>query len=151
VKREYPERPVAAAGAVVVRRAGEAGATTREILLIRRGVEPAMGKWSIPGGAIELGETARDAARRETREECGLDVEVNDIIGVFDVFVRDEAGQLRFHYVIIDYLAEPVGGSIQAGSDVDEARWVALEEAARLDITSGTREVLRRLADRGVR
>ncbi|NPV71404.1 MAG: NUDIX hydrolase [Firmicutes bacterium] len=148
MKRMYPEQPVAAVAAVILR--PSKGSGTRKILLIKRGIEPAVGKWSIPGGAIELGEAARDAVRREVKEECGLDITVLDVFEIFDVFVRDNAGALKFHYVIIDFLAEPEGGSLEAGSDVSDATWVTLGEAANLDITRGTREVLRRLAERGL-
>lgn len=141
MNRRYPDQPVAAVGAVIVRR-GPSGA---EVVLVKRKGEPARGKWSIPGGAIELGEPAREAVKREIREECGLEISPLQVFEVFDSLVPDDAGRLQYHYVIIDFLAEAVGGEIRPASDVAEAKWVPVRAAHDMDLTRGTREILRRL------
>ncbi len=131
--REYPSLPVMGVGVVIV----EDG----KLVLVKRGVEPARGKWSIPGGGVELGEAVRDAAVREAKEECGLDVELVDErpMDAFDTMFRDEDGRLRFHYVLLQFLARPKGGNLQATSDVTDARWVPLEEVENFDLTESFR------------
>lgn len=135
MNREYPEAPIVAVGVVVKR--------GREVLLVRRLNEPSRGRWSLPGGAVELGETLQEAARREVREECGLQVEPGEVLAVVDNIVRDEAGRIRFHYVLVDLLAEYVGGELAAASDIGDARWVRAEELAELDVTEKARELVR--------
>ncbi len=141
MNRIYPDRPVAAVGAVLTRRS-DSGC---EVLLVKRGTEPAEGKWSVPGGAIELGENARDAIKREIMEECGLEIRPVRVFDVFDSIVRDDRGRLRYQYVIIDFVAEAEGGEISPGSDVREVRWVPLTEAPTMDLTRGTLEIVQRL------
>jgi 8-oxo-dGTP diphosphatase len=135
--REYPETPVPAVGAVVLRE--------DEVLLVRRGQEPSRGKWSIPGGVLELGETIGEAARREVREECGLEIEVGPVVEIRDAIFRDDAGRIQFHYVLIDIVARYVGGELTIGSDAQEARWVGKSELPRFDLTQGLEEVLTRV------
>ncbi|MGE5484454.1 MAG: NUDIX hydrolase [Ignavibacteriales bacterium] len=145
MNRTYPARPVAAVGAVVTRRTPSG----LEIVLVKRGKDPAKGKWSVPGGAIEPGERAREAAVREVMEECGLEIRLCGVFDVFDNLVRDEAGGLQYHYVIIDFLAKAVEGEMRPGSDVSEAIWVPVGEAGRMDLTRGTLEIIQRLALHG--
>jgi len=135
VHREYPKAPIVAVGVVVKR--------GREALLVRRLNEPSRGRWSLPGGVVELGETVREAARREVREECGLEVNPGEVLAVVDSIVRDEAGRVRFHYVIIDLLAEYVGGELAAASDIGDARWVREEELEKLDVTEKAKKLVR--------
>ncbi|MCR4398584.1 MAG: NUDIX hydrolase [Firmicutes bacterium] len=142
MSRVYPERPIAAVGAVIVRN-GPDGAN--EIALVRRGAEPACGRWSIPGGAVELGESVRSAVVREALEECGLEIRPLRVLDVFDSIVKDETGRVRYHYVIVDFLAEPVGGTLLGASDATDARWVDLRRALDLDLTRGTREIIERI------
>lgn len=137
MRREYPEGPVPAVGVIV--RSGE------RVLLVLRGREPFLGYWTFPGGAIELGESAREAARREAREETGLEVLIGDVAAVVDNIVRDSEGRVAYHYVIIDYLAQRAGGALRPGSDVDDARWVGCEDLAGLPITQQASELLRDL------
>ncbi len=125
--REFPERPVAAVGAVIHRNG--------EVLLVKRGVEPSIGRWSIPGGAIELGETPKEALVREVREETGLEVEPEFLVDVYNTVI-EASGGIRYHYIIIDYLCRHVSGSLRAGSDVEEARWVALSSLDEFETTS---------------
>jgi 8-oxo-dGTP diphosphatase len=132
--REYPQVPTACASAVVVR--------DRQILLVKRAHEPGKGQWSIPGGRIELGETILDAVRREVAEECGIEVDVERVLGAFDRIVLDADGRVRFHYVLIDVLASSAGGEPRAGSDAEDCRWVTREEMADLHITPQLRALL---------
>jgi ADP-ribose pyrophosphatase YjhB (NUDIX family) len=118
------------------------------IALIRRGKEPSKGRWSFPGGAVELGEMLQDAARREVLEETGLQIEVGEVATVVDSIARDATGQIRYHYVIIDYLAQPIGGTLQPGTDVSEAGWFSLAELDKLDMTEKAAELARELLGR---
>ena len=138
LKREYPSQPVLGVGAVIMQ--------DGKLVLVRRGFEPALGKWSIPGGAVELGEAARDAAIREAKEECGLDIELIDYkpMDVFDNLIRDEDGRLRYHYVLLQFLAQPRGGTLKPTSDVTDARWVPLEEVEQYDLTESFRLFFRK-------
>ena len=135
--REYPEAPIVAVGVVVKR--------GHEILLVQRLNEPSRGRWSLPGGVVELGEKVRDAARREVREECGLQVEPGEVLAVVDNIVRDEAGRVRFHYVLIDLPAEYVSGELAAASDISDARWVREEELGEFDVTEKARELVQKV------
>ena len=120
--REYPSRPVVGVGAVVVDRG--------RVLLVRRGNEPLKGHWSLPGGAVDVGETLRDAIRREVREETGLEVEPRAIVEVLDRISADPDGSTRFHYVLIDFVCDPVGGTLCCASDAAEALWVDISAVA---------------------
>ena len=105
--REYPQAPVAAVGGVVI----HDGA----VLLVKRAYPPRQGEWSLPGGQLELGESLAEGVRREVREETGLDVEVGAVVDVFDRVHRDEAGRIRYHFVIVDFLCHASGGTLAAG------------------------------------
>ncbi len=134
--RRYPSRPVPGVGALIF----EGG----KVLLVQRGKEPLAGWWSLPGGAIELGETAEDALRREVSEETGLDVRLKHVADIFDRVLYDGQGAVEYHYVLIDWVCEPAGGELRPGSDAAAVRWVGREELAALAVTSGTREVILR-------
>lgn len=136
MSREYPERPIAAVGAVVV--------GNGKVLLIRRGKPPRPGQWSLPGGGQELGESYIEAAIREVREETGLAIEVLGLIDVVDSITRDESGRIRFHYLLADVVARPVGGTLQAGGDASEARWFSPEEVFALPLWSETIRIIRK-------
>jgi 8-oxo-dGTP diphosphatase len=125
MRREYPDAPIAGVGAVIV--AADAAQGPR-VLLIRRAQEPLKGEWSLPGGAVELGETLEEAIRREVLEETGLTVEVGEVVKAFDRIARDAQGCLRFHYVLVDFLCRVTGGAageptVSCASDALEARW----------------------------
>jgi 8-oxo-dGTP diphosphatase len=135
MKREYPDAPLVGAGAIIV----EDG----RVLLVKRGHAPLLGEWSIPGGMLELGETVRDAVKREALEETGLRVEPVELLGVFDRVVRDEQGRLQYHYVLIDFLCRHIAGDLCAAGDADECRWFSVEEMERLPLPSDTAEVIR--------
>lgn len=116
------------------------------ILLVRRGQEPSKGLWSVPGGLIELGETIQEAARREVREETGIDVRVERLLDVADNIVRDDQGKTRFHYVLIDYVARAVTTSLSAQSDASEARWVHFNDLRNYALTRGALKLMRKLS-----
>jgi mutator protein MutT len=115
MEREFPEVPRMAVGAVVV----DGG----RVLVVRRGQEPAKGKWSLPGGGLELGESLTEGVVREVREETGLTVQAIELVELLDRIHR-EGERVRYHYVIADYLCRVVGGDLQAASDVDAVRWL---------------------------
>jgi len=138
-ERMYPSRPLVGVGAVVWDGA--------RVLLIRRGHPPAAGAWSLPGGLIELGEAAADAAQREVREECGLEVAVGPVLGVFEPIQRDEQDRVVYHFVVIDFLAHRISGEAQAGDDADEVRWVAPDELAAYPLTEAVRQMIARALD----
>jgi len=139
VTREYPAAPRVGVGAVVLHEG--------RVLLVRRGRAPALGLWSVPGGLVELGETTVDAARREVEEETGLDVRIAGLVGVLDRVTRDADGRVRYHWVLVDYLAYPQSNdTITAGSDAAEVRWVTIDEVGRLPITEGLADMIKRAA-----
>jgi ADP-ribose pyrophosphatase YjhB (NUDIX family) len=126
-------QPIVGVGAVIVQ--------DGKLVLIKRGVEPSKGKWSIPGGAVELGEGVRDTAIREAKEECGLDIKLvgDKPMDAIDNVVPDEKGRLQYHYILLQFLARPKGGTLKPTSDATEARWVPLEEVEKYDLTSSFR------------
>jgi len=97
------------------------------VLLVRRGQEPLKGRWSLPGGLLELGESIQDGVIREVEEETGLTVEPVELVELLDRIHR-ENDRVRYHYVIADYLCRVIGGSLRASSDADEVRWVERAE-----------------------
>ncbi len=119
MRREYPEAPILAVGAVIFNQ--------DRVLLVRRGNPPLAGRWSLPGGVVELGETLEQALLRELLEETGLHVRPEKIAGAFDRIVHDAAGGIRFHYVIVDYVCSVSGGKLHAASDADEAAWAQMD------------------------
>lgn len=133
---EYPDGPRSAVGAIVIR--GD------EVLLVKRNNPPGQGLWSIPGGCVELGETLQEAAEREIREETGVVIRARKPIYTFDVIERDEQGRIRFHYVIVDLLADYISGKPNPRSDACEARWVTAQELEELSVSRITRKVLKK-------
>lgn len=137
--REYPDAPRVGVGAIVIHEG--------RVLLVRRGRAPALGLWSVPGGLVELGETTVDAARREVEEETGLDVRIAGLVGVVDRVTCDADGRVRYHWVLVDYLAYPQSNdTVTAGSDAAEVRWVTIDEVERLPITDGLADMIKRAA-----
>ncbi|UCD88315.1 MAG: NUDIX hydrolase [Desulfobacterales bacterium] len=131
---EYTDSPQVAVGAIVVRE--------NEVLLVKRSQPPSKGRWAIPGGRVELGETLQQAAEREIMEETGLTIRALNPIYTFEVIERDDAGRIRFHYVIVDLLADYVSGELKPSDDASEAQWVTPEELEGLPVSKTTREVL---------
>jgi 8-oxo-dGTP diphosphatase len=141
--REYPERPIVGVGGVVIEN-GKA-------LLIRRGSEPLLGQWSIPGGTLELGETILEGIARELLEETGLTVRVLDLIEVFERInpysppeSRDPDSRPRFHFVIVDYLCEKISGQTKAGGDATDFAYAAEEELPKYEMTETAMRILRK-------
>lgn len=131
VRKLYPDQPIVGVGAVIIR--------DGKLLLEKRGNEPARGKWSIPGGVVELGETLEDAVIRETKEETSLDVETPSLIDVVYQVDLDEKGKVKYHFVIVDYLVKAKSGEPKADSDADELQWVALEVVENYNLTASFR------------
>ena len=133
-KREYPESPLVGVGAVIVQDA--------RVLLTRRGQPPLLGEWSLPGGVLECGETLREAVAREAQEETGLLVETRDMLGVYERVIHDDAGRVRYHYVLIDFLCQPIGGDLKAGSDAADVRWFRPDELPALNLAYDAADVV---------
>lgn len=133
-KREYPESPRVGVGAVVVREG--------RVLLVRRGVPPSMGLWAIPGGGLRLGESLREGAEREVFEETGIRIRAREIIYTGETVHRDEAGRVRFHYVIVDFAADYLEGEVNGADDALEARWFYPSELSGIAATKSTRTLL---------
>lgn len=134
MKREYPEAPLVGVGAIII--------DSDRVALVKRGHAPLQGKWSIPGGVLEVGETLRKAAIREALEETGLTVEPGELLGVFERFLPDAQGRTQYHYVLIDFLCRRLSGELAAGDDADEVRWFRREEVAELELSRETKEVI---------
>lgn len=134
MSRDYPERPVIGVGTVVLR--------DQSVLLVRRANPPRRGQWSLPGGAQELGETLIEAARREVREETGIELAAISLLTVLDLIEPDAEGRIRHHYSLVDFVAEADPGEPVAAHDASDARFVALEDVGRLGMWSETLRVI---------
>ncbi len=132
----YPARPLVGVGAVIWDGA--------RVLLAQRGHPPAAGTWSLPGGLIELGETAADAVRREVREECGLEVAVGPVLGVFDRIQHDEQARIVYHFVVVDFLVYRISGEARAGDDAAGVHWVTPDELAAYPLSDSVRQMIAR-------
>ncbi len=137
--RRYPAHPLLGVGALIF---GEEG-----VLLVERGRPPLVGYWSLPGGLVETGERLEDALAREVAEETGLQVQVGRIATIFERIMpgpsgAEEPGKCEYHYVLVDFYCQVLGGELRAGDDSKAARWFLLPELASLKLTEGTREVI---------
>lgn len=112
------------------------------ILLVERGNAPLRGYWSLPGGGVETGERLEQAIRREVREETGLEIEVLDLLEIFERIMPDVEGRIEYHYVLIDYICKPTGGALCAATDASRCEWFREDELAALKITAGTVTVI---------
>jgi 8-oxo-dGTP diphosphatase len=137
MNRRYPDRPLVGVGAIIFR--GDS------VLLAQRGREPSYGKWSIPGGLVELGESLEEAVRREVREEVGLDVSVGDLVVALDRVIRDADGKIEYHYILLDFVCESEEGTPRPSSDVLDCGFVPLDDLGRYVMTEGTEKVIRRV------
>jgi 8-oxo-dGTP diphosphatase len=135
-ERRYPNRPLVGVGAIIFRR--------NRILMAQRGKEPLKGWWSLPGGALELGESLTDAVCREVLEETGLEVEAVKLFEVFERIMRDAEGAPEYHYILIDYVCRVTGGTLFPGDDVCAVDWVRRADLPSLQITEGTLAVIER-------
>ena len=135
MRREYPKRPLLGVGAVVLR--GD------KVLLVCRAQEPCKGEWTFPGGLVELGETLRQAAVRETYEETGVRIRAGEVLEVVDSLVKGSGARLRFHYSIVDVVCRYISGSPRPGDDVSEVAWVPIKQALKMPLAGVTAKVLR--------
>ena len=136
-ERRYPTRPLVGIGAVVISDEGK-------VLLVKRRHEPLAGQWSLPGGMLELGETLEAGVRREIEEETGLIVSVGAVVEAFDRILLDDTGQVRYHFVLVDYLCRVRGGTLRAGSDVAAAEFVDPAALAPYRMTGKAEDVIAR-------
>lgn len=131
MSRLYPNRPIVGVGVVAIR--------DGKILLEKRKNEPGRGKWSIPGGIVELGESLEQTVIRETLEETGLSVSEPEPIDVINQVTLDENGRVKYHFVIIDYFVKLKSGTLKAASDAAELEWVAFDDVEKRDLTKSFR------------
>jgi mutator protein MutT len=136
LKRLYPKQPIVGVGALII--------SNGKILLEKRKYEPGKGKWSIPGGLVELGETTKQTVVREVREETGLEVEKPSLIDIVDNITKDRNDEVKYHFVIIDYFVKLKGGTLEASSDAQELRWVTFDKVEKFDLTKTFREFFQR-------
>ena len=136
MKREYPDSPLVGVGAIIIERG--------RVVLVKRGHAPLAGEWSIPGGALEVGETLREAVVREVLEETGIAIEPSDLLGVYDRVLRDKEGRTIYHYVLIDFLCRRLDGEPRASGDAEEARWFTKQEVGQLPLPPDTQDVIRK-------
>ena len=136
MKRKYPDHPIVGVGGIVFR--------DDQVLLIKRGKEPSLGQWSIPGGVVHTGETLKEAVIRELREETHLEVEVLALAKVLDRIFHDPDGRVAYHYVLVDFLCRPKGGELKPDSDAEDGRFVPLQELSSYSLPPHTLEVIRR-------
>lgn len=133
--REFPDRPVVGIGVVVWR--------AERVVLIRRAKNPRRGEWSLPGGAQKLGETVFEAARREVKEETGLDVEIKGLIDVVDSVQRTDDGRVRYHFTLVDVMAEWRRGKAVAGGDAEAVIWADADDLERFQLWRETTRIIR--------
>jgi len=138
LRRADPIRPIVGVGALIVRDSG--------VLLVRRKREPSKGLWSMPGGLVDLGETLEDAARRETKEETGIDIRIEKLLDVVDNIIHDDHGKTRFHYVVAIFLARPLTTEVKPRSDVSEARWIHFENLSSYPMTKTARKLFLKIS-----
>jgi 8-oxo-dGTP diphosphatase len=138
--REYPERPIVGVGAIIV--------DGDRVLLVRRGHEPLKGEWSIPGGAVEVGETLEIAIAREVREETGLEIDVGPMIEVFDRIRFDADGRTLYHYVLIDFVCKPIGGTLACATDAVDVAWASLVDLTKYGVNEVTVGVIEKALER---
>ena len=131
MKRLYPDQPIVGVGAIII--------SEGKILLEKRKNEPGKGKWSIPGGLVELGESIGQAVVREVKEETDLDVAEPRLIDVVDDVELDDKGKVKYHFIIVDYLVKVENGVLKAASDADDLKWVSFSEVEAYDLTGSFR------------
>lgn len=135
-KREYAEYPFVGVGALIHKEG--------KILLIKRRFEPNKGKWSLPGGLVERGEKVEEATLREVREELGISVTLEGLMDVANEIIADENGRIRYHYVLVDFLARPNTGRIRLNKESSSFKWFQPETVKSLNTTKNTRAIVRK-------
>ena len=139
MRRDYPDRPIVGVGAVVF--------DGDQVILVRRGSPPSYGAWSLPGGAVEVGETLEEAVVREVAEEIALEVKAEDVVAVLERIFLDPAGKVQYHYVLVDFLCRSTRGSLQASGDALSCARVPLDSLEDYSLTRETQEVILRAHD----
>ena len=134
-KHDYPDFPRVGVGAIVIK--------DNKVLLVKRGIPPSKGLWAIPGGHIELGETLQETAEREILEETGIVIKARKPVYTFDLIERDDLGKIRFHYIVVDLMAEYISGEPLGADDALEARWLSWEEIEALPVSQNTVKLLK--------
>jgi ADP-ribose pyrophosphatase YjhB (NUDIX family) len=116
------------------------------VLLIKRRFEPNMGRWSLPGGLLETGETLVVAGKREVREELGVEIEVEELFQVSEEIIKDAEGKARFHFVLVDFLGKlpPGGATITLNEESESFKWFEPEQIKTLDTSENTRIIVRK-------
>ena len=132
--RRYPQRPIVGVGAVIV--------VDEAVVLVRRRNEPLAGKWSLPGGGVELGETLEQAVRREVLEETGLVVDVGAMVDVVERIHHDSAGAIVYHYVLVDYLCGATAGDLRAGTDAADVTLASEADLEGHGVAASTRRII---------
>lgn len=128
MKREYPDQPIIGVGGIIF--------NSDTILLVKRDKAPGKGEWSLPGGAVELGETLLEALEREIEEETSLKVKIRDLVRVLERITHDNNGEIQFHYVIADYWGWSTSGTPSAGSDVSDTKFINLSQIKDMDLNN---------------
>jgi len=134
-KHDYPDFPRVGVGAIVIK--------DNKVLLVKRGIPPSKGLWAIPGGHIELGETLQETAEREILEETGIVIKARKPVYTFDLIEWDDLGKIRFHYIVVDLMAEYISGEPLGADDALEARWLSWEEIEALPVSQNTVKLLK--------
>jgi len=134
MNRSYPSQPMVGVGVVVWQ--------DDQVLLIKRSKAPRAGQWSLPGGAQHLGETLAEAAKREVREEAGIDVILGEIIATLDLIDRDDDGRVRYHYTLVDFTADALSTDLQPGDDAADAQWFGTQDLDSLSLWSETVRII---------
>jgi 8-oxo-dGTP diphosphatase len=132
--RAYPQRPFLAVSAAIVR--------DGKVLAVRRARKPAIKLYTMPGGAVEAGETLFEAVMREVREETALTIEPVALAGHREAIMRDSEGRIERHFVILCFAARFVSGDIRLNDELDDARWLAPHEFEGLKTTDGLAEIV---------
>lgn len=139
MRREYPDAPILGVGGVIFK--------NRSFLIVKRDQEPGKGQWSLPGGAVELGETLTDALKREILEEVSINIEIGGLVRLLDRILRDRKQKVQYHYVIADYWGWMVSGKLRPASDVSDARFVTLTQLKKMGVHPLVEETVRTAMD----
>jgi ADP-ribose pyrophosphatase YjhB (NUDIX family) len=137
--REYPEHPLVGVGGFIHK--------DGKILMIKRKFEPNKGRWSLPGGLLEIGEAPEEGAKREVREELGLEVDVEGLLHVANEVIKDDQGRIKYHFVLIDYLMRPLGDRITLNEESEEFAWFEPSSVENLNTTENTKMMVRKYAE----
>lgn len=135
IQRRYPKAPLVGVAAAVFRDGGD-------VLLIKRGRPPRAGQWGLPGGLLEVGETLHNGVRRELAEECGVEIAIGGIAGVFEPITYDANGRIEYHYVVVDFWASILHGEAEARDDAAAAAWVSMADLPQYEVLDETRQVI---------